>query len=436
MQPASPTAESPNGVFQDRFSWYVGISSYWFATSFKWFLILGTLISGQLSDIVPGGDKNGAWGMVFMIGACWALFGPSLFGSISDRMESRFGKRKPFLVYGTLLTLVALTILANATQFWMFIVGYLILQVADDLGTGPYAALVPEIIPESHRGRASSVLGLLRMLSNIAGGVTAIVLTRAGYTYLLMGILQVLCVAWVLILLRRYHDGKTHEKNQPRLTFKEFAKGWTEPWKRADFRLVWVLTFTVTLAFYLIQPYLKNYLQDVVKTYEFFGLSLTHPIPEKAASRAYGVLGLVISLFGAIGAVWSYKESDRRGHKYVMRIAGPVMFLPLIPFALIPNFQIMLLLAPLFGFGYGVYLSASWALASDVIPQGGNEGKDMGLWQASWATPQIFAGLSGWMIDWVNKKVHFGWGYALAILIAAVLFGVGTQLVQRVQGSR
>lgn len=438
MEASSSQTDTPNGIFQDRFGWYVGVSSYWFATSFKWFLIIGTLISGQLSKIVPGGDKNGAWGMVFTVGACWALLGPSLFGSISDRFHSRHGRRKPFLVYGALATIGALALLANASQFWMFIVGYLALQVADDLGTGPYAALIPEIIPSERRGRASGVLGLLRMLSNILGGLTAFLLHSVGYTYFLMGALQVLCVAWVLYLLRNYDDSKATEDSvkPPALTFKGFVQGWIEPWSRHDFRLVWLLTFLVTLGFYMVQPYMKNYLQDVVQVYQFFGMSISNADPEKAAASAYGILGLTIALFGAVGAVWSSRVSDRIGHKAVMKIAGPIMFLPLIPFALFPNFQLMILLGTLFGFGYGVFLSASWAIASDVMPEGGQEGKDMGLWQASWASPQIIAGLSGTMIDLLNKKVHKGWGYSTAIIIAAVFFAIGSTLVQKVRGSR
>ncbi|MBX3120237.1 MAG: MFS transporter [Fimbriimonadaceae bacterium] len=437
MQIDATSEPGSNPVFKDRLSWYFGVSAYWFATSFKWFMILGTLVSGQLFSIIPKGKDNAAWGMVFTIGAIWALFGPAFFGSVSDRFLSKYGRRKPFLVYGTVATVIALAILANSTQFWMFIVGYLILQIADDIGTGPYAALIPEIIPESHRGRASSVLALLRLVSNICGGVTAMALTHVGYTYTLIGALQVVCVGLVLWQLRDFRDGKSTAKvtDKAKFDLRGFFRGWVEPWRRYDFRMVWFLTFTVTLGFYLVQPYLKNYLRDSVVVFNAFGYLISDADPESAAQKAYGLLALVVSVFGALGSVWAYRLSDKKGRKWVMKIAGPITFLPLIPFALVPNYSAMLVFAPFFGFGYGVFLSASWALASDIVAQGEEQGRDMGLWQASWSSTQIVAGLFGWVIDGLNR-FHKGWGYSAVILVAAALFGVGSALVQRVKGAR
>src|SRR5687768_15282372 len=95
--------ELPPG-FQDRTSWYLRLSAFWFSTSFKWFIILLVLLPMQVAAVVPGGEKNTWWGFVFMIGAIEAMIGPAICGYLSDRCGSRFGRRKPFIAIGAAMT--------------------------------------------------------------------------------------------------------------------------------------------------------------------------------------------------------------------------------------------------------------------------------------------------------------------------------------------
>src|SRR5688572_16478091 len=94
---SEPTGRKP--LFRDHIGWYLGISAFWFATSLKWF-ILFLMLPAQVAEVVPGGQKNGAWGRVVAIGAAEAMIGPALFGYWSDRTRSRWGRRRPFIAIG------------------------------------------------------------------------------------------------------------------------------------------------------------------------------------------------------------------------------------------------------------------------------------------------------------------------------------------------
>jgi MFS family permease len=111
------------------------------------------------------------------------------------------------------------------------------------------------------------------------------------------------------------------------------------------------------------------------------------------------------------------------------------MFTTLIPFALIPRFDAILIIAALFGAAYGVYMASSVALVADVLPDAESSGKDMGIWQASVSSPQIVSGLCGVVVDVVNRQ-RPGLGYTTAFLISACAFLLGCQLVRRIKGSR
>lgn len=415
--------------------WQLGLSAYWFATSMKWFLLLLVVIPDQVRVLVPGGEKGTAWGTVYMAGAIWAVVGPGLFGYLSDRTRSRFGRWRPYLVMGSLLTVVALMSLANAREYWMIVVGYLLLQISDDVATGPYSALIPALVSEEQRGRASGIMGLFNLLAQVVGTVVAFLLQGvATAIYLALAVINLLCMLTTLAVVR--------DEPPPRQSNGAgFVASWIEPWRSADFRWVWLTRFLSALGFYLVLTYLLYFLGDVVRQFHFFGRTLFgtgdggEEAVQEAAKWAMYTLGLLVSFFGALGAVVGGRLADRIGRKRVACGAAALMAVVLPPFILYPDFTFIMVLSVLFGIGYGAYQSAAWALASDVMPSRDDLAKDMGIWQASIATPQIFSGAVGRLVDWGNAW-RPGYGYTFTFLFAGLAFAVGTLLIMRIRGSR
>lgn len=416
-------------VYRSGLGWQLGMSSYWFATSFKWFILL-TLMVGQVRAIVPDGEKNQWWGLIFAIGAVEAMIGPGLYGYLSDRCRSRFGRRRPFIAIGGALTAIALVWLGFANQLWMLLVGYILVQVADDIGTGPYSALIPEYVPEEERGRAAGIMGLLKLTAQISAAVAGVLLGSVVLIYITMALINIAAAVWVLYTVRepQYQPDAEPAKFDAGIALK----GLVSPFREPDFRWVWFTSFLNAFGFYLIVAYLPNYLKDAV-----FDMTSVKPDDVDTFLRVRTIgLAVVISLTGALASLYAGKLADRFGRKKIVIWSGWVMFATLIPFALIPNYSVMLGLAVIFGVGYGAYLSSDWALVSDVLQSRDDIGRDMGLWQMSVATPQVVAGGVGVLIDALNRQFQPNhYGYVTAFLIASLGFLFGSTLVKRVRGS-
>ena len=426
---------SSSSCFRDTTAWYSRISAYWFATSFKWF-ILFLLLPIHVAAIVPGGEKNSWWGLVVAFGAAEAMIGPAICGYLSDRCCSRFGRRRPFIAVGAALTAIALLYLGNAESLWQMIVGYLFLQISDDIATGPYSALVPDLVPSEHRGRASGILSLLQLTAQIVAAVVGVILQKNFLAiYITIAVINIVCALIVLATVRESQRTRAPAAADGFLDLprrgglRRGAEAWIAPWKSADFRWVWFTRFLNAFGFYLILLYMVNYLTDQVRVFDLIVVKLPSPF------MASVVLALIISLSGAAASVYAGRLADRIGRKKVIVRAGWIMFATLVPFALIPVYSIVVALAIVFGVGYGMYLSAAWALVSDVLPDPEETAKDMGIWQMSVATPQILTGFAGWLVDQANR-LHKGWGYSLAFLLASFAFLFGCTLVNRVRGSK
>lgn len=403
-------------------AWYITLSAYWFATSFKWFLVLLVLLPARVAELVSPDEKATKLGLLFAVGAVMAFIGPPVFGYISDRFPTRWGKRLPYLGIGALLTAVGLVWMAYAPGYWWLFLSYIILQFADDLATGPYSALIPDLVSPEKRGVASGWMGSLQMAAQIAAGLVAVILADLRLLFLVTAAINLLAAAWTLIFIR--------EPRQVSARSESFLASMAAPWSNPDFRWVWGTRFLVMLGQYVVQTYLQYYLEDVVRIFTLFGR-----VVASKAFQAVALLALVISLGASLSAVPAGRWSERVGRKLPIYLSGLTMAFVIFPLLLLPRFDVLVLVALFFGIGYGAYMAVDWALVTDVLQDPQAHATDMGIWQTSIVVPQIVAGMMGRGVDWLNQTSP-GMGYTVLFLAAAVSFVLGTLLVRQVRGVR
>ncbi len=119
-------------------------------------------------------------GAVILIGRIWDSVNDPLIGTISDRIDTRWGRRRPFLLFGAVpfgLTFFLLFYIPSIeSDFWLSIYYAVVFLLFDTLYTIinlPYAALTPELT-EDYDER-SSLAGwriATAILASLVAGVT------------------------------------------------------------------------------------------------------------------------------------------------------------------------------------------------------------------------------------------------------------------------
>ena len=84
------------------------LSCFWFAYNFQWGALLAIVLPSQITAIVGDQHKELFNGLIPPLGAALSLVVTPLAGAISDRSASRFGRRRPFMLVGTLVNLAFL----------------------------------------------------------------------------------------------------------------------------------------------------------------------------------------------------------------------------------------------------------------------------------------------------------------------------------------
>src|SRR5260370_10034997 len=184
-------------VARRPFGGLVAISIFWFAINFHWaalpLLIIPSQVFGLLLRQAPGAtladQANWAGGanlalataLVSAPGLVLALPSNPFFGLPSVRTRPRFGRRRPFLVIGTLINVGGILVMAFAPDLFvqehsgnliapcLFVLtlGLIIVQFSSNAAQAPFHPLLPDLVPQEQRGVASGIMGLAYWLGTI-----------------------------------------------------------------------------------------------------------------------------------------------------------------------------------------------------------------------------------------------------------------------------
>ncbi|MBR5340649.1 MAG: MFS transporter [Erysipelotrichaceae bacterium] len=106
-----------------------------------------------------------------------ALFLLPLFGSLSDKVETKIGKRMPFILFGTGMAIILMNILPildnsyykepNSFKVVSFVIVLGLLLIAMGTYRSPAVAMMPDVTPKPLRSKANAVINLMGAIGGI-----------------------------------------------------------------------------------------------------------------------------------------------------------------------------------------------------------------------------------------------------------------------------
>lgn len=104
----------------------------------------------------PLGADPFLFGLIWCAGPVAGLLVQPIVGSISDKTWTPFGRRKPFILTGTLLGALGMLLFPFSSQLWMAASLIWLIDVAINTAQGPYRAVIPDIVPAKQTALANS----------------------------------------------------------------------------------------------------------------------------------------------------------------------------------------------------------------------------------------------------------------------------------------
>ena len=393
------------------------VSALVFAQLIFFIALLGPAIIGigvKVQQIVPDDQKTSALGTVAGFGALFAVIGNVLFGRLSDRTTSRLGRRRPWIVGGTVVMTLAFVIMALGQTVPVVTAGWCLAQLGANATLAPFIATISDQVPKFQRGSVSALLGIAQNMGILGG--TYVAQLFQNHMMVLFVVPSILSIGAMLLFAVILPDQRLPER-PPRMTAGEWITTfWLNPLKYPDFALAWWSRFLITLATFMFTTFRLFFLQDE--------LGLT--AEDAPAAVTIGVLVYTIAL---VASGWiAGKISDRTGRRKFLVAGSTLLFgIGTVALAHVDTVSQFYMVEALMGVAYGIYVGVDLALVVDVLPNPDDSGKDLGVFNMANALPQTVAPVFGAALLSVSSADNQN--YTLLLYTAGVAALVGALVV-------
>ena len=362
----------------------------------------------------------GNLGLVLGVGALFALFANPLAGRLSDRTTSRWGMRRPWILGGTVVGLAAFAVIGIATDIWVVLVAWCVVQTAMNGALAAANATLPDQVPTAARGKVSGIIGLTTPIGILGGNILVSFLSEDFLRFVVPGLVSVAFAVVFVLLLK---DRRLAEKPAQKFTAAQFFGSFVfNPRKHPDFGWTWLTKFFVMFGYAGVATFLPFYLT------EKFQLDEQGAIQTILLANLASLAAMMIS--SPIGGILSDKVGKRRPF---VAVAGGIMVVGLVLLAFAPDITTLVIAQAIIGLGAGSFLSVDLALATEVLPNPDDVAKDRGVLNIANALPQSIAPAIAPAIIAIGATTALG-GYTTWYLFGALVAAAGAILVYRIKG--
>ncbi|HBA91900.1 MAG TPA: hypothetical protein DCZ08_09145, partial [Anaerolineaceae bacterium] len=423
------------------------------------------------------GSKGSAVGSIRLWALMTAVLVQALVGILSDRSTAKLGRRRPFILLGTLGEIIIFALIGFSTSLegqtgYAVLFGlYILSMMASNTAHAATQGLIPDLAPESQRGRYSGVKALLELpLPLLLVSLVIGKLVSSGNLWAalitLMGVL-VVCAAIAMFVPEQ------RQEQAP------FVLDWT-PFLRlalmtAAFTLLilgmgafvrWFMTLkldmdprlwgaaaaAVGVAAMAVAigggvlvslrigvgkdiQYLPSFTWWVINRLAFLTAStniatfllffLQERFVELEGEKAAGpaaTIALFVGIFILLTAAPGGWLADRFGKKILIGIAGLLGAGGIALLVIVPSMTAIYIGGSIVGAGIGLFYSANWALGTEIVPRK-QAGRFLGLSNLAGAgAGAIGAYIGGPIADVLGYTLIIGvYGFLFLVSILALL---------------
>jgi MFS family permease len=415
--------------------WYdpLVVNALWFGLTVRAQTLGGVVVPLLVQRFVGEAQKGQYFGTIRLWALMTAVLAQAAMGALSDRSRSRWGRRKPFVAFGTAGELVVLALLVAATRlegvygYWVLLALYVASAIASNSAQAAGQALIPDLAPTEKRGLYSGIKALLEVplplffVSAVVGPLVGAGKMQAG----LLAVMGVLAGCAVLTMLvgedRSLEASSTAECGElgrlvlMTLVFTSVIVGlgrvvrlvlsWSAGLDSSQAALVAILAgvggmlaavvggvlvcvrvavgrsaegtgpfawwVVNRLAFLVAANGLSGFMLYFLQE-RFVGLEA-----ERAAGPASSAV-LLVGAFILVTAVPSGWIADRVGKRSLVALSGLVATAGMSVLLLVPTMAAVYAGGSLIGLAVGVFFTVNWALGTELVPKG-QAGRYLGL---------------------------------------------------------
>lgn len=353
-----------------------------------------------------------------------AIFMLPLFGALSDKTHTRLGKRTPYILFGTIVAVLSLSILGifnEKAHFTGFIITLFVLLVTMSVYRTPAVAYMPDVTEKPLRSKANAVINLVGYVGGIFATVVMMFMLKSekdaegatvyseNQSFLpVFLVIAGFMLVFVLIMVFTVKENKVLKETNIKDNDNEIVVDTHEKLKKDVFKslvLILLSVFLWYMAYNSVITAFSRYCVNVWKT-------------DLSVSSSYQLVATVVAIisFMPLGFL-----SSAIGRKKAVLFGIVLMTLSyFVAIFITHQTPIMYAIFGIVGIGWAAINVNSYPMVVEMC-KGGKVGKYTGLYYTFSMAAQITAPLlSGLLID--NTKFGYNILFPFAVVFSVLSF--------------
>jgi len=337
-------------------------STYALGVNVVWLAYNIFILPLQVQSVTSEATKGIAVGVLAGVAIGVAVIVNIVAGIISDHSNSRFGRRRPMMFWGMILTLPFILLpLFTSLSLFTVALAYLGMQIFTNVSSGAWQPTLADFVPVEQRGISAGIKGVFTLLGSAVGvgGITALFAAHLQRVAFLV-IAGFFLVATITNVLAMWRLDKPMTDVRA-LNLQEILTDMMRIQHRPGIAVFWWFV----LGSFLI--YLG------VSGFQFFGVyyveGILHITAPDAVAQAIQISGLLNLVIGVVFSLLAGFLSDKFGRRNIIILSVVIASAVGLLFPFARTFAMFLGFSALYGAANGVILSVDTALTSDLVPR-------------------------------------------------------------------
>lgn len=467
-----------------RLRWfdYITINLFWLGLNIRNTAVGSIFMPFLVEHYAPSDWINTALSAMSTAGLIIAILIQPLAGLLSDRSSSRFGRRRPYILIGTLLDLAFLAAIGLSWNYWSLLAAVLLIQFSANISHGPLQGLIPDMVPEDQRGRASAVKALFELLPIFLVGISIAVMVGAGHLGWAIvatgaGLLITALITFFTVKEQPLKIKSTAPLGPPMLRVLGMLAGillgalagllgggviggiaglitWLVSNKATGLVVAVGLGGTIAMIVAVVIGVWAGSLATIGKEarqhssfiwwivnrlfflaaitslqrFALYFLMYAFKIEVEPATTLFGSLISLVGIFTLLSALIAGWLADRLSHKLLVGWSGLLATLGailLLGTIWVPEEAVVYVAGTVLGVAAGLFMTSNWAMGTSLVPAE-EAGRYLGISNLAGAGAGMIGGsIGGPVADYLNLSTP-GQGYFVIFIAYAILFVLST----------
>lgn len=295
------------------------------------------LILRENSTIANLAWASTAVGIIMVIDNIFGVVFQPLFGRLSDKTHTRFGKRTPYMMIGIPICALLFILIPRLQTIGALMLDIIVFNFIMSTWRSPVVALMPDLVPSELRGEGNAVINIMGGIGVVLGTVSGTIIELLtgnkdelyvrNQVFVFGAIVMVVCLLVVVFLVREPDNRITKEESLMRKAEYEATKRKKEG--KTSFKSLHLTRGEIkSLIFMLIALFFNSNATDSIQTYFTTFATAELNMSENNAS-------LIITLFAAatvLGAIPAGKCGQKWGRKKTIILGWAVILVMFLAF--------------------------------------------------------------------------------------------------------